>query len=48
VGEALKRFYQERFEVMDTILVELGWHFQEAGIYHKAINYLHLSGEKAE
>ena len=33
---------------MDTILVELDWNFQEAGINHEDINYLRLSGEKAE
>lgn len=48
VGGTLERFYQGHPEEMDAVLVKLARHFQEAGISHKAIDYLRLSGEKAE
>ncbi len=48
VGGTLERFYQEHPEEMNAILVKLSRHFQEAGMAQKAIDYLRLSGEKAE
>jgi DNA-binding SARP family transcriptional activator len=48
VGGTLERFYQEQPEEKNAILVKLARHFQEAGMPQKAIDYLRLSGEKAE
>ncbi len=48
VGQTLERFYLEHPEEMKAVLVKLARHFQEAGMSQKAIDYLRLSGEKAE
>jgi DNA-binding SARP family transcriptional activator/predicted ATPase len=48
VGGTLEKFYQEHPEEMNTNLVKLARHFQEAGMFQKAVDYLRLSGEKAE
>jgi DNA-binding SARP family transcriptional activator len=48
MGRTLERFYQARPEEINPVLVNLARHFQEANIPKKAIDYLRLSGEKAE
>jgi tetratricopeptide (TPR) repeat protein len=48
VGATSERFYQEQPEEMNPVLVKLATHFQEAGMLQKAVDYLRLSGEKAE
>ncbi len=44
VGNALEQLYGDQ---SDRIDVQLAWHYQEAGIAHKAVQYLCQAGEKA-
>jgi tetratricopeptide (TPR) repeat protein len=47
VGTALEGLYGEGAEGIATIAVQLAWHFQEAGIAGKAVDYLSQAGEQA-
>jgi DNA-binding SARP family transcriptional activator/predicted ATPase len=44
VGNLLEELYGDR---TSEIAVKLAWHYQEAGIYEKAIDYLHQAGKRA-
>ncbi|MFB0533595.1 MAG: BTAD domain-containing putative transcriptional regulator, partial [Anaerolineae bacterium] len=44
VGNVLEELYGDQ---ASEIAVQLAWHFQEAGIAEKAIDYLHQAGERA-
>lgn len=48
VGQTLERYFQALPEQIDVLAVQLAWHFQEAGLLNKAIDYLMRSGKRAE
>jgi tetratricopeptide (TPR) repeat protein len=47
VGTALEALYGEGAEGTAAIAVQLAWHFQEAGIAGKAVDYLSQAGDQA-
>lgn len=47
VGRALEIFYTEQMQALETIAPQLARHFQRAGIFEKAISYLHQAGDRA-
>jgi DNA-binding SARP family transcriptional activator/predicted ATPase len=47
VGNTLEALYEDQTEAMAAIAGQLAWHFQEAGIAEKAIDYLRQAGERA-
>jgi DNA-binding SARP family transcriptional activator len=46
-GTALEALYGEGAEEIAAIAPQLAWHFQEAGITEKAIDYLRQAGDRA-
>jgi predicted ATPase len=47
VGNTLEALYKDQMEATAAIAGQLAWHFQEAGIAEKAIDYLYKAGERA-
>jgi DNA-binding SARP family transcriptional activator/predicted ATPase len=47
VGNTLEALYEDQIEAMAAIAGQLAWHFQEAGMAAKAIDYLRQAGERA-
>jgi len=47
VGNTLEALYEDQIEAMAAIAGQLAWHFQEAGMAEKAIDYLHQAGDRA-
>lgn len=47
VGTALEGFYGEHAQEMPQLVVQLAFHFSEAGIAEKAAGYLHQAGQEA-
>jgi DNA-binding SARP family transcriptional activator len=47
VGGALEKLYGEGTEELMTAAPQLAWHYQEAGIVGKAVEYLGRAGERA-
>jgi adenylate cyclase len=48
VGTAPETLYGESAEQAEAMALQLTRHFQEAGITHKAVEYLHQAGERAQ
>jgi DNA-binding SARP family transcriptional activator/predicted ATPase len=48
VGAVLETLYGESAEQTEAIAPELARHFMEAGITHKAVEYLHQAAERAQ
>ena len=44
VGHALEQHYADQ---TDEVAIQLAWHFEEAGVILKAVDYLIIAGEKA-
>jgi adenylate cyclase len=47
VGDTLEALYRGQPQTLLAMAGQLAWHFQEAGIAPKAIQYLHQAGERA-
>ena len=47
VGNTLEALYEDQTEAMAAIAGQLAWHFQEAGMAAKAIDYLCQAGDRA-
>lgn len=47
VGNALEALYEENGAEMSAIAPQLAWHFEAAGLVHKAVAYLLLAGKRA-
>jgi predicted ATPase len=47
VGNTLETLHEVQAEAKASIAGQLAWHFQEAGIATKAIDYLHQAGDRA-
>jgi predicted ATPase/DNA-binding SARP family transcriptional activator len=47
VGDTLETLHKGQTEAMAAIAGQLAWHFQEAGMAAKAIDYLHQAGDRA-
>jgi DNA-binding SARP family transcriptional activator/predicted ATPase len=47
VGNTLEALYEDQIEAMAAIAGQLAWHFQEAGMAEKAIDYLRQAGDRA-
>jgi DNA-binding SARP family transcriptional activator/predicted negative regulator of RcsB-dependent stress response len=48
VGTALEGLYGESAEQAEAAAPQLAWHFQEAGLTRKAVEYLRQAGERAQ
>jgi DNA-binding SARP family transcriptional activator/predicted ATPase len=47
VGNTLETLHKGQTEAMAAIAGQLAWHFQEAGMAAKAVEYLHQAGDRA-
>jgi predicted ATPase len=47
VGSTLEMLYEGQAEALASISGQLAWHFQEAGMAAKAVEYLHRAGDRA-